>query len=62
MGAYIGIWVAKLVAHLLAPAALWVRIQTSLTNTKNGRHKHKRGQNTFARQKNRQKKFSDPHS
>jgi hypothetical protein len=25
---------AKLVAHLLATAALWVRIQTSLKNTK----------------------------
>jgi hypothetical protein len=29
-----GIWVAKLIARLLAPAALWVRIQTSLKNTK----------------------------
>jgi hypothetical protein len=29
-----GRWVAKLVAHLLATAALWVRIQTSLKNTK----------------------------
>ncbi len=27
-------WVAKLVARLLATAALWVRIQTSLKNTK----------------------------
>ncbi len=27
-------WVAKLVARLLAPAALWVQIQTSLKNTK----------------------------
>jgi hypothetical protein len=26
-------WVAKLVARLLATAALWVRIQTSLKNT-----------------------------
>jgi steroid 5-alpha reductase family enzyme len=29
-----GRWVAKLVACLLAMAALWVRIQTSLKNTK----------------------------
>ncbi len=28
-----GRWVAKLVAYLLATAALWVRIQTSLKNT-----------------------------
>jgi len=27
-------WVAKLVARLLATAALWVRIQASLKNTK----------------------------
>jgi hypothetical protein len=32
-----GKWVAKLVAHLLAMAALWVRIQTSL-KIQNGRH------------------------
>ncbi len=30
----IGRWVAKLVAHLLATAALWIRIQKSLKNTK----------------------------
>jgi hypothetical protein len=29
-----GRWVAKLVARLLATAALWVRIQTSLKSTK----------------------------
>jgi hypothetical protein len=29
-----GNWVAKLVARLLATAALWVRIQTSIKNTK----------------------------
>jgi hypothetical protein len=29
-----GRWVAKLVARLLAKAALWIRIQTSLKNTK----------------------------
>jgi hypothetical protein len=41
MGGYVGRcvakierWVAKLVAHLLATAALWVRIQTSPKNTK----------------------------
>ncbi len=31
-----GRWVAKLVARLLAKAALWVQIQTSLKNTKMG--------------------------
>ncbi len=31
---FTGRWVAKLVARLLATAALWVRIQTSLKNTK----------------------------
>jgi hypothetical protein len=30
----LGRWVAKLVARLLAAAALWVRIQTKLENTK----------------------------
>jgi hypothetical protein len=30
----VGRWVAKLVARLLATAALWVRIQTSLQDTK----------------------------
>jgi hypothetical protein len=30
----VGKWVAKLVAHLLATAARWDRIQTSLKNTK----------------------------
>ncbi len=30
----LGRWVAKLVARLLATAALWVRIQTPLRNTK----------------------------
>ncbi len=29
-----GRWMAKFVAQLLAAAALWVRIQTSLKNTK----------------------------
>jgi hypothetical protein len=31
-----GRWVAKLVAHLLATAPLWIRIQTSFKNTKMG--------------------------
>jgi hypothetical protein len=40
---------AKLVAHLHATAALWVRIQTSLKNTE---YKiQKSGQHTLARQK-----------
>ncbi len=30
------IWMAKLVERLLATAALWVQIQTSLKNTKMG--------------------------
>ncbi len=35
MGCYVGgRWVAKLVAHLLAKAALWIRIQTTRKNTK----------------------------
>ncbi len=46
---------AKLLARLLATAALWVRIQTSLKNT-NGRNKQRSGQYTLARQKNIQKK------
>ncbi len=32
----LGRWMAKLVEHLLATAALWFRIQTSLNNTKMG--------------------------
>ncbi len=32
----IGRWVAKFVAHLLATAALWVRIQTPLKKYKMG--------------------------
>jgi hypothetical protein len=32
--AIVGRWVAKLEAHLLATAALWVQIQTSLKNRK----------------------------
>ncbi len=32
--AKVGRWVAKLVAGLLNKAAFWVRIQTSLKNTK----------------------------
>jgi hypothetical protein len=32
--AIVGRWLDKLEAHLLATAALWVRIQTSLKNTK----------------------------
>jgi hypothetical protein len=31
-------WVAKMAARLLATAALWVRIQTSLKNTKRATH------------------------
>ncbi len=42
-------WVAKLVARLLATAALWVRIQIS--KIQNGRHKQRGGQHTLARQK-----------
>ncbi len=34
MGGQVGRWVAKLVARLLATAALWVRIEPSLKNTK----------------------------
>jgi hypothetical protein len=34
MGDQVGRWMATLVARLLATAALWVLIQTSLKNTK----------------------------
>ncbi len=40
----------QLVARLLAAAALWVRIQTSL-KIQNGRHKQRSGQHTIVRQK-----------
>ncbi len=36
--------VAKLAAHLLPMAAIWVQIQTSLSKIQNGRHKQKSGQ------------------
>ncbi len=42
--AKLGRWVAKLVTHLLAMAALWVRIQTFLKKIQNGRHKQRCGQ------------------
>jgi hypothetical protein len=44
-------WVAKLVARMLAPAALWVQSQTSLKNTKMGDIKLRRGNHTLARKK-----------
>jgi hypothetical protein len=50
-----GRWVAKLLAHLLATAALTVRIQTSPKNKKNWRHKQRSDQHNPARQKNIQK-------
>jgi hypothetical protein len=37
----LGRWVAKLVARLLATAALWVRIQKSIKNTKNTKAQQK---------------------
>ncbi len=49
-------WVAKSVAHQLATAALWVRIQTSLKKIINGRHKQRSGLHTLARQKIIEKK------
>ncbi len=46
----LGRWVAKLVARLLAAAALWDRIQTYLkNNVQNGRHKQRSGQHRLAR-------------
>jgi hypothetical protein len=42
-----GRWMAKFVARLIAMAALWVRIQTSLKTTKMGDI----SQHTLARQK-----------
>jgi hypothetical protein len=47
-----------MVVHLLVPAALWVRIQTSLKK-QNRRHKQRSGQHTLARQKNIQKKLKN---
>ncbi len=46
---------AKLVAHLLATAALWVRIQTSLEKL-NWLHKQRSGKHTLARKKINNKK------
>ncbi len=52
---YVGRWVARLamlVAHLLAMAALWVRIQTSPKHKiQNGIHKQRSGQHILARKK-----------
>ncbi len=42
---------ARLVARLLATAALWVRIQTSLKKIQNGRHKQRSCDHTLACQK-----------
>jgi hypothetical protein len=54
-------WAVKLVARLLATAALWVQIQTSL-KIQNGRHLQRTGQHTLhsytlARQKVNIKKY-----
>jgi hypothetical protein len=50
--AKLGRWVAKLmVARLLATTALWVRIQTSLKNTKKYVGEISKGVATLARQK-----------
>jgi hypothetical protein len=54
-----GRWVAKLVARLLAKAALWVRISSHLSKIQNGRHKPRSGQRTLARQINIQKRTND---
>ncbi len=51
----LGRWVAKLVARLLATAALWVQIQISLKKLQSGRHKQRSVQHNLARQK------KDPH-
>jgi len=45
-------WVVKLVSRLAVTAALWVRIQTSLKNIQNGRHRKWSGHHTLARKKN----------
>jgi hypothetical protein len=50
-------WVAKLVAHLLATAALWFE-SGHLSKIQNGRHKQRSGQHTLARQKYKKDKFS----
>jgi hypothetical protein len=54
--AKLGRWVAKLVSRLLASAALWVLIRTSL-KIQNGRHKHRSSQHTLARKKNFKKEI-----
>ncbi len=53
----LGKWLAKLVARLLATAALWVQIQTSL-KIQNGRPKHRNGQHNLARPKIYKKVFT----
>ncbi len=55
----VGRWVAKLVACLLATAALWVRIQTSLKSTKITEWVTlaEEYRNTLACQKRRRKEF-----
>jgi hypothetical protein len=50
----------KLVARLLATAAVWVRIQTYLKEIQNGRKKQRSGQHTLARQQNIQKQIMVP--
>jgi hypothetical protein len=50
----LGRWLAKMVTRLLATAALWVQIQTSLKITK-WEYKHRSGKHTLARQKSMQK-------
>ncbi len=55
----LGKWVANLVARLLALAALWVRIQTSL-KVQNGPPKYRSGQHTLARPKNIQESIYLP--
>jgi hypothetical protein len=45
----------RLVARLIATAALWVRIKTSLKNNKMGDASKRSGQQILTRQKNIQK-------
>jgi len=53
--------VAKLVARQAVNTALWVRIQTSLENIQNGRHRKKDWPTHSCLPKNKQKRTYVPH-
>ncbi len=56
-------WMAKLVAHLLATAALCMGFESRhLSKVQNGRHEQRSGQHTLTRQKIYKQKMSSGHS